>query len=358
MLNVEQNFSRNCPQCNKIIFHTREYDCNYANKKQKFCIECSIAKRKSIKKEDKKFIRYCPSCNKEVKHNSQKLALLAKEKKCNSCAITFQWKNEGKISTNETRFKRNKSISNRRQDTSSAYHTKEFKEKQSIAHKNLWGDKESSYNKKETLDKWIYASKEMWERKEYREKRLSSETLSSFSKKMKNIWKERYSEFVEKFKKSWEDDDRRELARQRFNKLLELDEFKEKLWGNSKVIRVSKLELKIKDQLENIGFIHSSIHNKYFNRCLPDFLNEDSKEIIEIYGDYWHCNPNINKPYSNPDWYHNKLHMHSSDKWMADALRKSMLEEFGYKVYVLWEHDIKETYYDLNKIKILIDKSC
>lgn len=59
-----------------------------------------------------------------------------------------------------------------------------------------------------------------------------------------------------------------------------------------------------------------------------DFLF--SNVIIEVQGDYWHCNPNIFK--------------HPSDKQEAfiakDRLKKTLFESAGYKVYYIWEDDV------------------
>lgn len=166
---------------------------------------------------------------------------------------------------------------------------------------------------------------------------------------MSLVWKDRYFEFIEKLRSSWNNEDRRQKARERFLILLESEEFRNKLWGNNSNIRVSKLELKIKEQLLDLGFKHSSEHKTYINRKLSDFLNVETKSIIEIYGDYWHCNPKI-EPYKDPDWYHSRLKMCSSDKWLVDYLRVEVLKSEGYYVKVFWEFDIKKFNFNINEL--------
>jgi len=60
------------------------------------------------------------------------------------------------------------------------------------------------------------------------------------------------------------------------------------------------------------------------------------KKIVEVYGDYWHCNPNI----FSKDMYHNQLHMTANTKWEIDSIRKKKLESAGYTVDVVWESEI------------------
>jgi very-short-patch-repair endonuclease len=60
--------------------------------------------------------------------------------------------------------------------------------------------------------------------------------------------------------------------------------------------------------------------------------------IIECYGDYRHCNPMI---YAD-DYYHETLHQSAQQKHQRDTLRQAHLEALGYRVYVFWEHDIRD----------------
>lgn len=72
-------------------------------------------------------------------------------------------------------------------------------------------------------------------------------------------------------------------------------------------------------------------------RYYPDYVNKDTKHIIEIYGDYWHCNPNL----FSSDYYHSQLKMTAKEKWIKDAERIAELEKFGYTVTIIWESEIK-----------------
>jgi len=58
--------------------------------------------------------------------------------------------------------------------------------------------------------------------------------------------------------------------------------------------------------------------------------------VIECYGDYWHCNPEI-----YPDDFYNKsLRLTSKEKQLKDLARLKKIEEAGYKTIILWEKEI------------------
>lgn len=94
----------------------------------------------------------------------------------------------------------------------------------------------------------------------------------------------------------------------------------------------SKLEKRVAAIAANFNFKNSIVIGRY----LVDLLNENSKIIVEVNGDLWHCNPKF--------WKANDIHPNkkktAKDIWEKDFNRKSFLESLGYKAYVLWEDDI------------------
>jgi len=60
----------------------------------------------------------------------------------------------------------------------------------------------------------------------------------------------------------------------------------------------------------------------------PDFINEEKKQIIEVYGCYWH---GCSKHY--PD----------KKKQRQNALRIKEFKSIGYSVLIIWEHELKNT---------------
>jgi G:T-mismatch repair DNA endonuclease (very short patch repair protein) len=77
--------------------------------------------------------------------------------------------------------------------------------------------------------------------------------------------------------------------------------------------------------------------NSRVGRYKPDYLNEETKHIIEVYGDYWHCNPTL----MDDNTYHPQLKMTAKEKRELDKNRISYLNSQGYEVTVVWESDLK-----------------
>lgn len=79
----------------------------------------------------------------------------------------------------------------------------------------------------------------------------------------------------------------------------------------------------------------------FLKKYYADFYLPDYKMIIEVYGDYWHVNPNIydvnGNDKSKKPLNKNQLE-HVESRY--DEIRKSDLESYGYTVNILWEQDI------------------
>jgi len=113
---------------------------------------------------------------------------------------------------------------------------------------------------------------------------------------------------------------------------------------NSRLLkkRTSKLEKQFLFELKQKGYIS----NKQISKYTVDYVNENTKHIIEINGDYWHCNPKMFKP----DYYNSSIGMIASEKWKYDEERKRYLENLGYSVTTLWESDLKSNKSVIHKL--------
>ena len=71
-----------------------------------------------------------------------------------------------------------------------------------------------------------------------------------------------------------------------------------------------------------------------------DMLNKKLKVVIEYFGDYWHCNPEV---YSD-DYYHKTLCLTAKEKQNKDKIRlnKILLSENVDKIIVVWEKRFHE----------------
>lgn len=104
-------------------------------------------------------------------------------------------------------------------------------------------------------------------------------------------------------------------------------------------------EQKVEDLLnqQDIDFIF----NQPFGEYRPDFINHEHKLVIEVQGDYWHCNP-----YLYPNGPKDEIQVKHV---LRDYYKKCYLLSRGYKILYLWEQDILN---DLNKVKEEIDAYC
>jgi hypothetical protein len=92
----------------------------------------------------------------------------------------------------------------------------------------------------------------------------------------------------------------------------------------------SKKELSLQKYLK--GYTRNARIGKY----RPDYVNFETKHIIEFNGDFWHCNPMLYEA----NFYHPGLKMLASEKWQLDEQRKQYLESLGYFITVVWESDL------------------
>lgn len=77
----------------------------------------------------------------------------------------------------------------------------------------------------------------------------------------------------------------------------------------------------------------NNVQISYYN---VDFLNKETKHIIEIHGDYWHCNPEI---YPD-DFVHPYFKMTAKERRNLDEQRTHYLKSLGYTVTIVWESDL------------------
>jgi G:T-mismatch repair DNA endonuclease (very short patch repair protein) len=87
-----------------------------------------------------------------------------------------------------------------------------------------------------------------------------------------------------------------------------------------------------------IPYLPEYENNIRISKYTVDFLNEKTKHIIEVYGDYWHCNPKI---YPD-DYHHHYFNMSAINRRNLDEERVTHLKSLGYTVTIVWESDIKQ----------------
>ena len=79
----------------------------------------------------------------------------------------------------------------------------------------------------------------------------------------------------------------------------------------------------------------NNVQISYYN---VDFVNKQTNHIIEVYGDYWHCNP---IKYED-DFMHHHFNMTAVERRKLDEARVKYLESLGYNVTIVWESNLQE----------------
>lgn len=113
----------------------------------------------------------------------------------------------------------------------------------------------------------------------------------------------------------------------------------------------SKLHDEIKDWLLKYNFLNFEseqiINDTKFIVDEVDYIN---KVIININGDYWHCNPSKYK--ANDKIKHNGIEKLAKDIWKRDMIRDKILASKGYEIITIWESDFRKNKENiLNKLK-------
>lgn len=116
-----------------------------------------------------------------------------------------------------------------------------------------------------------------------------------------------------------------------------------------KAFRDNKLE-----QIFEKSYLNSEWEKqKYIGSHIVDFVNYKKKIVIEIYGDYWHCNPSGKQLNWLSENYNPRIKMFAEIKWLKDQQRIKEIENNGYKVIIFWETDIKN---NSNKIQEILNQ--
>jgi hypothetical protein len=98
---------------------------------------------------------------------------------------------------------------------------------------------------------------------------------------------------------------------------------------------VSKTELRILNLIKN--YYPDVIGSYHVDRYICDIFIPSLNLIIELFGDYWHCNPNR---YSE-EYYHTIKKKTSKEIWEQDEIRVDIIKNYGYNLEVIWEYDSK-----------------
>jgi G:T-mismatch repair DNA endonuclease (very short patch repair protein) len=94
----------------------------------------------------------------------------------------------------------------------------------------------------------------------------------------------------------------------------------------------SKLEHELSDKLVET---YGGKKNTHVAGWCCDYVNDQTKLIVEFFGDFWHMNP---EKYSAND-IHKLMNKIAEQVWSRDARKLRELREQGYEVIVIWESE-------------------
>lgn len=237
--------------------------------------------------------------------------------------------------------------------------SKEYREAHSQTLKNVWNDENSVFNSQEYRKKLSDIQKIIQNRTEISKQK---------STQMRNVWISRSSEEKLRIISLLNSSDSRE--RQRISIRQHYIDHPEARVEKSKIARKMMLDPEYKKRctekmidagvfnggtskkeksLANFLLEHGFLTKQKIGSKRPDYLNPDTLTVIEFYGDFWHCDEKytklINERYSGihpvsretPDEIHTR-----------DSKRVESFQKLGYRVIVIWEHEIPKDSSEIN----------
>lgn len=99
----------------------------------------------------------------------------------------------------------------------------------------------------------------------------------------------------------------------------------------------SKLQTQLTNYLKSIFPQYTILSDFPIDRYKIDILFKELNLVVEFNGTYWHCDPR----FYEKNYYNKKKRLYAENIWDYDYERKTFLENLGYKVIIIWEHDYK-----------------
>lgn len=143
-------------------------------------------------------------------------------------------------------------------------------------------------------------------------------------------------------------------------------EEEKKRWLNCSILSEESISKKVKCKGYIISNLEKRIAKALLNFQIPfetqfrverkifDFKIPNTKILIEIFGTYWHADP---QKYVAEDLIHYKFaDIVAKDIWEKDKKRIQIAEKHGYIVYVIWEREIKACLTDSDIVDLINNK--
>lgn len=136
----------------------------------------------------------------------------------------------------------------------------------------------------------------------------------------------------ESIRKQWQNQNYRKMQIQSMHNRWKDESYKSKM-GKLFISKKNKFQTSVFEQMlqkDKNWIMEYPIPDTNF---FVDLYNVKTRQIIECFGDYWHCNP---KKY-NKNYYHNRIHKTAKEIWKHDKDRIKTLTKLGFNVKIIWE---------------------
>jgi len=175
-------------------------------------------------------------------------------------------------------------------------------------------------------------------KKAYKER--GDEIRAQMSEAQKKVWldPEHKVKMSKIQKESWTDERKAAKSVEMKKKFAEDTEYAKKIlkiFSNVYHSPRSGLSERVKQHLPS-----SFKSEQYIEQFRVDEVDEENKITLEVYGDYWHANPNVYQP--NAKINRGKMFIPAEEVWKLDKKREQCLESKGYRVVIVWQKDWKE----------------
>jgi len=135
----------------------------------------------------------------------------------------------------------------------------------------------------------------------------------------------------------WKDPKYRENHREMMRDRWQDPEFRKK-WADAQSGVLSGLHRRVKVEIIRQG-ISGFLSEQLIGKHRVDEVNNERKVALEIFGDYWHCNPSL---YLSDDVIsRDGQKVTAKDIWQKDQERLSDILSAGYSVYIIWEREFE-----------------
>jgi G:T-mismatch repair DNA endonuclease (very short patch repair protein) len=203
-------------------------------------------------------------------------------------------------------------------------HSEETKNKMSV---DRCGEKHPMFGKHHT--------------EETKKKLSSSLKGKTFDHMFKKLSEETKKKISEASKKQWADPQKKEMLSIAAKNRMKSRSFLE----NS---QNTKPELIFENILKALNI---SFRTQEKLKFVYDFYIPGSKLLIDINGDFWHCNPK----FYDSTFLHPIRKIIAKDIWKEDFIRKEFAENNNYKYQAIWEDNLKDRMLIISKVNSIVN---